>query len=321
MKENESVVQINYDLDFNALEPAIDAPLIEEEPKVDDQEIFYSGINSDKLYRYEINQIPLLGTEEERVLLQSVAAGDLDAKNKMIESNLRLAVSIAKRYVGRGLDLPDLTQSGNEGLMHAVANFDPSKGNKFSTYATYCIRGYISRAIDDQANTIRVPVHVSQDFRNLRTKYISMMQGSDHDPTIDEIAQEMNMSPEKINDIIASRSLTLPIDKSIGGDDDTTTFADFTPDKCMPLDERALLDLDVKLLIDTVGELPERERTVIELRHLIGKNAIGMNRTREEVGELMGVSKIKVEYLLKRALKKIRPIMEENNKIDQSVWL
>lgn len=270
---------------------------------------FYENISSDKIYRLEVGEIPELDEHELSSLLEMAAAGDPEAKDRVIKANLRLVMSIAGHYVGRGLDYADLVQSGNEGLMEAADRFNPKKGFVFSTFATYCIRGYINRAIDEQGSTIRVPVHVSQEYRTLRKTYSTLVQDLGRDPTDEELAEKMDMSPKKISGIVASRNLTLPIDNNIGGDDEAPTFAEITPDKNMPVDEQALINSDVELLINIVNRLPERERTLMELRYLIGQNAVGMNRTEKEVGEIMGLSRDAVSNLARKALYKIKSRM------------
>ncbi len=274
-----------------------------------DEDYYFAGMSSDKIYRREINMIPMLSADEEETVLRSAMDGDPEAKERLINANLRLSLRIAGRFVGRGLDFADLVQAGNEGLIYAANRFDKAKADKFSTFATHCIRGYINRTIDEQANTIRVPVHVSQDYRNIRNAYQSMTQELGSEPTVEELAAKLDMDPKAVKKTIASRNLTLPIDNNIGQDGEAPTFAEITPDKSMPVDEQALINSDVELLIDTVNRLPERERTVIELRYLIGQNAIGANRSEKEVGDMIGVSKDVVGGVSKKAISTIKSKM------------
>lgn len=274
-----------------------------------DEDYYFAGMSSDKIYRREINMIPMLSADEEETVLRSAMDGDPEAKERLINANLRLSLRIAGRFVGRGLDFADLVQAGNEGLIYAANRFDKAKADKFSTFATHCIRGYINRTIDEQANTIRVPVHVSQDYRNIRNAYQSMTQELGSEPTVEELAAKLDMDPKAVKKTIASRNLTLSIDNNIGQDGEAPTFAEITPDKSMPVDEQALINSDVELLIDTVSRLPERERTVIELRYLIGQNAIGANRSEKEVGDMIGVSKDVVGGVSKKAISTIKSKM------------
>lgn len=304
--EPAALIDVDLSVDFLGIEN-IDASN-DDKNEVDDG-YFFCGISSDKIYRHEISQIPMLDAYEEEMVIRSAMDGDPEAKERLINANLRLPLNIAGRFVGRGLDFADLVQAGNEGLIYAANRFDKAKADKFSTFATHCIRGYINRTIDEQANTIRVPVHVSQDYRNIRNAYQSMTQELGSEPTVEELAAKLDMDPKAVKKTIASRNLTLPIDNNIGQDGEAPTFAEITPDKSMPVDEQALINSDVELLIDTVSRLPERERTVIELRYLIGQNAIGANRSEKEVGDMIGVSKDVVGGVSKKAISTIKSKM------------
>src|SRR5687768_14085971 len=196
---------------------------------------YFDDISDDsvRLYLREIGKIPLLSAEEELELAQKVVAGEKRAKDKMAEANMRLVVSIAKRYSGRGLDFLDLIQEGNTGLLRAVEKFDPDKGFKFSTYATWWIRQAITRAIADQARTIRIPVHMVETINKLLRTQRRMTQELNREPTIVELAKELEMEPEKVEYVIKIKQDITSLDAGVGrdGDDEESILADFIEDE------------------------------------------------------------------------------------------
>ena len=220
----------------------IDEPMIDEldeEEEIDDETLnnnqYFDDISDDsvRLYLREIGKIPLLNSEEELELAQKVVAGDKRAKDKMAEANMRLLLSIAKRYSGRGLDFLDLIQEGNTGLLRAVEKFDPDKGFKFSTYATWWIRQAITRAIADQARTIRIPVHMVETINKLLRTQRRMTQDLNREPTIEELAKELEMEPEKVEYVIKIKQDITSLDAGVGrdGEDEDSVLGDFIEDE------------------------------------------------------------------------------------------
>ena len=211
-------------------EPALDELLDEEEADEDtlNNGQYFDDVSDDsvRLYLREIGKIPLLNAEEELELAQRVVAGDKKAKDKMAEANMRLVVSIAKRYSGRGLDFLDLIQEGNTGLLRAVEKFDPDKGFKFSTYATWWIRQAITRAIADQARTIRIPVHMVETINKLLRTQRRMTQELNREPTIEELAKELDMEPDKVEYVIKIKQDITSLDAGVGrdGEDEDSIF-------------------------------------------------------------------------------------------------
>ena len=210
-----------------------DAEDFEDDEVIEDDPVtgYFDDISDDsvRLYLREIGKIPLLNSEEELALAQRVVAGDKKAKDQMAEANMRLVVSIAKRYSGRGLDFLDLIQEGNTGLLRAVEKFDPDKGFKFSTYATWWIRQAITRAIADQARTIRIPVHMVETINKLLRTQRRMTQDLNREPTTDELAAELEMEPEKVEYVMKIKQDITSLDAGVGRDDgeDDTVLGDF----------------------------------------------------------------------------------------------
>ena len=213
-------------------EPQLDELVDEEEDDIDtiNSGEYFDDVSDDsvRLYLREIGKIPLLSAEEELALAQKVVAGDKKAKDKMAEANMRLVVSIAKRYSGRGLDFLDLIQEGNTGLLRAVEKFDPDKGFKFSTYATWWIRQAITRAIADQARTIRIPVHMVETINKLLRTQRRMTQELNREPTIEELAKELEMEPEKVEYVIKIKQDITSLDAGVGrdGEDEDSVLGD-----------------------------------------------------------------------------------------------
>jgi RNA polymerase primary sigma factor len=260
--------------------------------------------DSVRLYLREIGKIPLLSAEEELALAQRVVAGDKKAKDQMAEANMRLVVSIAKRYVGRGLDLLDLIQEGNTGLLRAVEKFDPDKGFKFSTYATWWIRQAITRAIADQARTIRIPVHMVETINKLLRTQRRLTQELNREPTNDEIAKEMEIDVDKVEHIMKIKQDISSLDASIRDDEEDSVLADFIEDEDTASPEESatgqLLKEQVK---DMLSALTEREQKILKLRFGLED---GKSHTLEEVGQEFSVTRERIRQIEAKALAKLR---------------
>ncbi|HWB39104.1 MAG TPA: RNA polymerase sigma factor RpoD [Candidatus Saccharimonadales bacterium] len=260
--------------------------------------------DSVRLYLREIGKIPLLNAEEELALAQRVVAGDKDAKDKMAEANMRLVVSIAKRYVGRGLDLLDLIQEGNTGLLRAVEKFDPDKGFKFSTYATWWIRQAITRAIADQARTIRIPVHMVETINKLLRTQRRLTQELNREPTNDEIAKAMEIDVDKVEHIMKIKQDISSLDASIRDDEEDSVLADFIEDEDTVSPEESatgqLLKEQVKNILST---LTEREQKILRLRFGLDDDK---SHTLEEVGQEFSVTRERIRQIEAKALAKLR---------------
>ncbi|MDO4870583.1 MAG: RNA polymerase sigma factor RpoD [Candidatus Saccharibacteria bacterium] len=293
-------------------EPSID-DLNDDENYLDDLDFFSNGRlideiadDSVKLYLHEIGQIPLLSQEEELKLAYKILEGSQKAKDEMVQANMRLVVSIAKRYSGRGLDFLDLIQEGNTGLLRAVDKFDPDKGFKFSTYATWWIRQAITRAIADQARTIRIPVHMVETINKLLRTQRRLTQTLNREPNIEELAKEMDMDVEKIEHIMKIKQDISSLDASVGrdGDDEDSVLGDFVSDddNDSPEDVAAtqLLKEQISDILDT---LSDRERKIIQMRFGLGS---GKSRTLEEVGQEFDVTRERIRQIEAKALAKLR---------------
>jgi RNA polymerase primary sigma factor len=260
--------------------------------------------DSVRLYLREIGKIPLLSAEEELALAQRVVAGDKDAKDKMAEANMRLVVSIAKRYVGRGLDLLDLIQEGNTGLLRAVEKFDPDKGFKFSTYATWWIRQAITRAIADQARTIRIPVHMVETINKLLRTQRRLTQELNREPTNEEIAKEMEIEVDKVEHIMKIKQDISSLDASIRDDEEDSVLADFIEDEdTVSPEESATGQLLKEQVKDMLGALTEREQKILKLRFGLED---GKSHTLEEVGQEFSVTRERIRQIEAKALAKLR---------------
>ena len=256
-----------------------------------------------RMYLKEIGKVPLLTPEEERELAMQMAAGDEDAKRRMAEANLRLVVSIAKRYVGRGMLFLDLIQEGNLGLIKAVEKFDYEKGYKFSTYATWWIRQAITRAIADQARTIRIPVHMVETINKVIRVSRQLLQELGHDPSPEEIASEMGMSVEKVRDILKIAQEPVSLETPIGEEEDSH-LGDFIQDEdASEPSEAASLTLLKEQLAEVLDTLTPREKKVLELRFGM---IDGRTRTLEEVGKEFNVTRERIRQIEAKALRKLR---------------
>ena len=260
--------------------------------------------DSVRLYLREIGKIPLLSAEEELELANRVVAGDRDAKDKMAEANMRLVVSIAKRYVGRGLDLLDLIQEGNTGLLRAVEKFDPDKGFKFSTYATWWIRQAITRAIADQARTIRIPVHMVETINKLLRTQRRLTQELNREPTNEEIAKAMEIDVDKVEHIMKIKQDISSLDASIRDDEEDSVLADFIEDEdTISPEESATGQLLKEQVKDMLSALTEREQKILKLRFGLED---GKSHTLEEVGQEFSVTRERIRQIEAKALAKLR---------------
>ena len=286
---------------------------LENEEELSDEELAITAENVDafaddsvRLYLREIGKIPLLTPEEEAELAQRIVKGDKKAKDKMVESNMRLVVSIAKRYGGRGLDFLDLIQEGNTGLLRAVEKFDPDKGFKFSTYATWWVRQAITRAIADQARTIRIPVHMVETINKVLRTTRKLTSELNREPTNEEIAKELDMEPEKIDYVMRIKQDIASLDASVGreGDDEDSVLGDFVEDeeRAGPEDSAANQILKEQLA-EIIATLTDREQKIIRLRFGIGG---GRPHTLEEVGNEFDVTRERIRQIEAKALSKLR---------------
>jgi len=256
-----------------------------------------------RMYLKEIGKVPLLTADEEIDLAKRMQEGDEEAKQRLAEANLRLVVSIAKRYVGRGMLFLDLIQEGNLGLIKAVEKFDYEKGFKFSTYATWWIRQAITRAIADQARTIRIPVHMVETINKLIRVSRQLLQELGRDPTPDELAKEMQMPVEKVREILKIGQEPVSLETPIGEEEDSH-LGDFIPDDDIPAPaEAAAFTLLKEQLINVLDTLTEREQKVLRLRFGLDD---GRARTLEEVGKEFNVTRERIRQIEAKALRKLR---------------
>ena len=286
-----------------------DEILLTEEDEVDIENIDLSvpeGISIEdpvRMYLKEIGKVPLLSAEEEIELALRMEAGDEEAKKKLAEANLRLVVSIAKRYVGRGMLFLDLIQEGNLGLIKAVEKFDYRKGFKFSTYATWWIRQAITRAIADQARTIRIPVHMVETINKLIRVSRQLLQELGREPSPEEIAKEMNMSVERVREILKISQEPVSLETPIREEEDSQ-LGDFSQDAHVPVPaDAATFTLLKEQLSEVLGTLTEREQKVLRLRFGLDD---GRARTLEEVGKEFNVTRERIRQIEAKALRKLR---------------
>ena len=294
-------LDVSNDLDMDMDE----VPDNDEEELVDPLELAaeYNLDDPVRMYLKEIGQVKLLTAEEEIELAKRVSEGDKKAKDRLTEANLRLVVSIAKKYSGRGLHILDLIQEGNTGLIRAVDKFDYTKGNKFSTYATWWIRQAITRAIADQARTIRVPVHMVEVINKATRCNRKLVQELGREPTLEEIAAELNLPIEKIIEANRTAADTLSLDMPVGDEEDTTIGSfvedDNTPG---PVDATSNAMLS-EALTEILGTLTEREADVLRMRFGMYD---GRTHTLEEVGQIFGVTRERIRQIENKAIRKLR---------------
>ena len=299
---NIQVVSAELDLDLG---DDVDLAGMEDEELVDPVDLAaeYNLDDPVRMYLKEIGQIKLLSAEEEVELAKRVSEGDQAAKNKLTEANLRLVVSIAKKYSGRGLHILDLIQEGNTGLIRAVDKFDWTKGNKFSTYATWWIRQAITRAIADQARTIRVPVHMVEVINKATRCNRKLVQELGREPTVEEIAAELGLPVEKIIEANRTAADTLSLDTPVGDEEDTS-IGSFVEDERTPgpadATSNAMLAEALKEILDT---LTEREADVLKMRFGMYD---GRTHTLEEVGQIFGVTRERIRQIENKAIRKLR---------------
>jgi len=306
VSEEEDMENLDDDLD---LPPVLDDDELLEEEEEDLENIDLSvpeGVSTDdpvRMYLKEIGSIPLLSGEEEIELAKRIEQGDEDAKQKLAESNLRLVVSIAKRYAGRGMSFLDLIQEGNLGLIKAAEKFDYRKGYKFSTYATWWIRQAITRAIADQARTIRIPVHMVETINKIIRAQRALTQKLGREPSPQEIAKEVNMPADKVREVLKISQEPVSLETPIGEEEDSH-LGDFIPDDNEPVPaeaaEYAVLKEQLNEVLDT---LTDREQKVLRLRFGLDD---GRARTLEEVGKEFNVTRERIRQIEAKALRKLR---------------
>ncbi len=302
---NDMELDLDDDLDLVGLDDDLDLSGLDDEDLVDPVDLAaeYNLDDPVRMYLKEIGQVKLLSAEDEVKLARRVAEGDQAAKNKLTEANLRLVVSIAKKYSGRGLHILDLIQEGNTGLIRAVDKFDWTKGNKFSTYATWWIRQAITRAIADQARTIRVPVHMVEVINKATRCNRKLVQELGREPTVEEIAKELGLPVEKIIEANRTAADTLSLDTPVGDEEDTS-IGSFVEDERTPgpadATSNALLSEALKEILDT---LTEREADVLRMRFGMYD---GRTHTLEEVGQLFGVTRERIRQIENKAIRKLR---------------
>jgi RNA polymerase primary sigma factor len=275
------------------------------EKELESLNIIPSGVVTDpvRMYLKEIGRIPLLTFDEEISLAKRFEKGDVTAKKRLIEANLRLVVSIAKKYVGRGMSLLDLIQEGNQGLIRAVEKYDWKRGFKFSTYATWWIRQAITRAIADQARTIRVPVHMVENINRFMRAKRKLMQELGRQPTPEEVAEEIGMEPEKAREIVKISQAPASLDAPVG-DDEESFLGDFIYDITAPtLFDTASRGLLKEQLANVLSTLGDRERRVLEERFGLKD---GKPKTLEEVGKIFNVTRERIRQIEAKALRKLR---------------
>ena len=307
---------VDIDIASADLLPPIDDVLPEAEDLAEIEEVTEKELNETealaddfftddpvRMYLKEIGKVPLLTPEEEMELAVRVSAGDEEAKRRMTEANLRLVVSIARRYVGRGMVLLDLIQEGNLGLIKAVEKFDYTKGYKFSTYATWWIRQAITRAIADQARTIRIPVHMVETINKVIRVSRQLLQELGHDPSPEEISQEMGMPVDRVREILKIAQEPVSLETPIGEEEDSH-LGDFIPDEAASEpSEAASFTLLQEQLVEVLSTLTPREEKVLKLRFGIED---GRPRTLEEVGREFNVTRERIRQIEAKALRKLR---------------
>jgi len=294
-------------IEHEEVEPDVDIATVEEVPvEADIEAVIPKGISVDdpvRMYLKEIGKVSLLSGDEEIELAKRMELGDEEAKGRLCEANLRLVVSIAKRYVGRGMLFLDLIQEGNLGLIKAVDKFDWRKGYKFSTYATWWIRQAITRSIADQARTIRIPVHMVETINKLIRISRQLLQEFGREHTLEEIEEEMDISVEKVREILKIAQEPVSLETPIGEEEDSH-LGDFIPDEDVPAPaEAAAFSMLKEQLIEVLDTLTEREQKVLKLRFGLED---GRARTLEEVGKRFDVTRERIRQIEAKALRKLR---------------
>ena len=290
----EEIPELEEDDDFEITEDELADLSVPDSVSIDDPV---------RMYLKEIGKVPLLSGQEEADLAQKMAEGDADAKHRLAEANLRLVVSIAKRYVGRGMLFLDLIQEGNLGLIKAVEKFDYTKGYKFSTYATWWIRQAITRAIADQARTIRIPVHMVETINKFIRVTRQLVQELGRDPLPEEVAKELNMPIDKVGEIMKIAQEPVSLETPIGEEEDSC-LEDFIQDNITPApSDAATFRLLKEQLVDVLGTLTPREEKVLRLRFGLDN---GRARTLEEVGKEFNVTRERIRQIEAKALRKLR---------------
>ena len=302
LEEFELSIDDDLDLDVDDELPIDD----NQEIDLESDEALTKGIAVDdpvRMYLKEIGKVPLLSADEEIELAKQMEEGDEDAKQKLVEANLRLVVSIAKRYVGRGMLFLDLIQEGNLGLIKAVDKFDYTKGYKFSTYATWWIRQAITRSIADQARTIRIPVHMVETINKLIRVSRQLLQTYGREPSPEEIAEEMGISVDKVREIQKIAQEPVSLETPIGEEEDSH-LGDFIPDEDVPAPaEAAAFSMLKEQLVEVLDTLTDREQKVLKLRFGLED---GRARTLEEVGKEFDVTRERIRQIEAKALRKLR---------------
>lgn len=302
---NEQGVEVMNESEVNEDDPDIQDLSKEEEFDLNDLSVPPGVKINDpvRMYLKEIGRVDLLSAEEEIELAHRIENGDEEAKRRLAEANLRLVVSIAKRYVGRGMLFLDLIQEGNMGLIKAVEKFDYRKGFKFSTYATWWIRQAITRAIADQARTIRIPVHMVETINKLIRVQRQLLQDLGREPTPEEIAEDMDLTPDKVREILKIAQEPVSLETPIGEEDDSH-LGDFIEDQdATSPSEHAAYELLKEQLEDVLDTLTDREENVLRLRFGLDD---GRTRTLEEVGKVFGVTRERIRQIEAKALRKLR---------------
>ena len=303
----DSLENLNIEIieDFN-IEEELDLDLEHDVPLEENSSTTVEGISIDdpvKVYLKEIGRVPLLSSDEEVELAEQMVKGDPVARQRLSEANLRLVVSIAKRYVGRGMQFLDLIQEGNLGLIKAVEKFDHTKGFKFSTYATWWIRQAITRAIADQARTIRIPVHMVETINRVKKVSSQLLHKNGHEPSAEEIAKELDMSVDKVREILRVSQEPVSLETPIGEEEDSH-LGDFIPDDDAPSPADAASHTLLKEQLGNVlGTLTPREEKVLRLRFGLED---GRSRTLEEVGKEFNVTRERIRQIEAKALRKLR---------------
>lgn len=304
---DEDYKEITAKLEENGIDVlSISEEDLNEDIEIEEDIIIPDTINMDdpvRMYLKEIGKVPLLSAEEEIELAKKIEEGDEEAKKKLAEANLRLVVSIAKKYVGRGMQFLDLIQEGNLGLIKAVDKYDHKLGYKFSTYSTWWIRQAITRAIADQARTIRIPVHMVETINKLSRTSKTLLQELGREPSVEEIAKGMDMPVDRVREVMRVAQEPVSLETPIGEEDDSH-LGDFIQDEHTKTpSESAMLVMLKEQIIEVLGSLNDREQKVIILRYGLED---GRQKTLEEVGQLFGVTRERIRQIESKALRKLR---------------